>query len=343
VALNGSGQATSPALSGSADTAVGTYCFQAVYIPTGNFLASQDTGNEAAECFTVQSPTTTVTQSSSTGNVAPGTAVTDTATVTASNGQTPVGTVQFCLVSPGSSSCNNIGSPVALNGSGQATSSAVSGNTDSTPGTYCWQATYTPTLGSNFTGSSGTSTTNECFTVVVSAAIAPTETTCANFVAGPGATGGFTPLTTINYTSSGGIINSNVTPGVFFYYETLTGLTSGQTYTVTVNQSITTTTTNGYNTLFAVPNTSQVNAFNSACGTIAVTNVDISNPAAITFKFTATGSSAIIGVKYSAKSIVGSKAPQPSTINYSWSTSLNPVVGSNPVPGSTTGVQLKPV
>ncbi len=121
--------------------------------------------------------TTTTTTSSSTGTVAPGTLVTDTATVAAvsSTAGAPTGSVQFyfcgptdtatpCAISP----AHLFGAPVTLS-AGSAESPESEGPTAA--GFYCWSAVYTPDTAA-FTGSSSTTTTNECFDVA-----APTTTT----------------------------------------------------------------------------------------------------------------------------------------------------------------------
>jgi hypothetical protein len=119
-------------------------------------------------------------------SVAPGTPVTDTATVTGTgiaNPPTPTGNVTFYLCGPmatgtcdtGSAS-NQVGSPVALSGTGQpqgtatATSSAVNGSgSPLTPGRYCFRATwpgdsnYHPTAPA--TVFVETNATSECFVV----------------------------------------------------------------------------------------------------------------------------------------------------------------------------------
>ena len=86
--------------------------------------------------------TTTTTHASQTGTVAPGTPVTDTASVTASVG-TPGGSVQFywCGALASASGCNSatgtaLGSPVTLSG-GSATSSPIS---PTAVGHYCFAA-----------------------------------------------------------------------------------------------------------------------------------------------------------------------------------------------------------
>lgn len=118
------------------------------------------------------------TAPSVTTEVSPGTSVTDTATVTGTgtgSPPTPTGSVTFFLCAPSELSPQNtgtcpagagtqVGNPVALGGSGAiatATSSAVA---PTTPGKYCFRATWPGD--SNYAGPlSETNSASECFTV----------------------------------------------------------------------------------------------------------------------------------------------------------------------------------
>ena len=169
VALNGSGQATSAASANT--TAIGKYCWRAAYSGDGFYNPSTHT-DAVNECFTTvpQGSQTTTQASTNATTVVPGTAVTDTATVTGAAG-TPTGTVTFFLCQPAQVTANGgdcstggaeVGTAVALNGSGQATS-AASANTTAI-GKYCWRAAYS---GDGFYNpSTHTDAVNECFTTV---------------------------------------------------------------------------------------------------------------------------------------------------------------------------------
>jgi uncharacterized repeat protein (TIGR01451 family) len=112
-----------------------------------------------------------VTLSNPTGTgVAPGTSVTDTATVSGT-GPTPTGTVTFFLCQPGdvtavgcpAGSGDQVGAAEPLDAAGQATSDAT---TDTTAfGKYCWRVEYTPGAGSPYEPGTHTNATTECFTV----------------------------------------------------------------------------------------------------------------------------------------------------------------------------------
>jgi uncharacterized repeat protein (TIGR01451 family) len=152
--------------------AIGTYCWGADYTAglTTNYNNASGPIDAGNECFKVVGSTATATTSSATGAQLPGVSVTDTASVTLSapaTGAAPVGTVTFKLCDP-SAACTQVGSPVALSGGSATSTPAVDGTT--TPntlaiGTYCWEATYSPTRGSSYNGSSELShPAAECFT-----------------------------------------------------------------------------------------------------------------------------------------------------------------------------------
>ncbi len=197
---------------------VGQYCWRVEYSGDGFYLPSSDT-DAGSECFTtVKQPTTPTTASSPTGgNVVPGTSVTDTATITGSAGlPTPTGTVTFFLCQPPAADCavggTQVGTPVVLNGSGVATSSAVTGAT--TPnnlavGQYCWRAVYSGDSTYNPSTHPG-NVAGECFTTVkvnptVATASSPTGgnvvpgTTVTDTVTVSGGPGQPTPTGTVTW------------------------------------------------------------------------------------------------------------------------------------------------
>ena len=168
----------------------GSVCFASMLLNT----RSSQSGTSVLQDFALGSFApcgATLTTTPSAGetdatSVAPGTPVTDTATVTGTgitNPPTPSGNVTFYLCGPiptgtcdtGSAS-NQVGSPVALSGSGQpqgtavATSSAVNGSGAALlPGRYCFRATwpgdsnYRPTPPATLFAE--TNATSECFVV----------------------------------------------------------------------------------------------------------------------------------------------------------------------------------
>lgn len=117
--------------------------------------------------------TTVVTTSSQTGNVIPGTSVSDSANVKGS-GTTPLpdltGSITYQICGPNTSASTSLNcvaaGTVAITTPNGGTFTAVSSAQSPTaPGSYCWTATYTPT-GSVYSTSNSTTTTNECFNVL---------------------------------------------------------------------------------------------------------------------------------------------------------------------------------
>jgi hypothetical protein len=152
----------------------GTYCWRAEY--RGGFsppdsIAPGEHTNWTTECFTIVGPKaipTMLTVSNPTGgDITPGTAVVDTATVTGTSG-TPTGTVDFFLCGPDEATaagCPSGGKLVGtktLGGDGVAVSPATSQTT--LAGTYCWRAEYS---GDNaFAAAQHTNATTECFEIL---------------------------------------------------------------------------------------------------------------------------------------------------------------------------------
>jgi hypothetical protein len=228
-----------------------------------------------------------------------------------------------------------------------------SGNTTAGgPGTYAWVAAYLGNA-SNTPVTSGC--TDELVTVTGGGLIAPTNTTCQNFIGSSPENPSF-DLDAIHYAVSGGVIQQSINPGVFFYYSTFTApstLTKGLPFTVNIAQ------TNDhappgqpassiYNFGVAgAPGTQQVSVFNGDCSSITNATASISlsgtNSSQVAVTFTPTsnqinlaGQTFVIGVKFSPKSIVGAAAPSPSTVNYTFNT----LIGTTVVATDAGGVQL---
>ena len=166
-------QGVSTAVSANYDTTgktPGRYCFYAVWPGDANYTTGAAGGAAATECFTIAKINPTIaTTSSSTGNVTPGTSVTDTANLSGTAG-TPTGSVDFFLCQPTDvtaggcegSAGTKIGVTKSLSG-GSATSDAASGTATTTLGKYCWRAQY----GGDgvYNAASHTNAGSECFTV----------------------------------------------------------------------------------------------------------------------------------------------------------------------------------
>ena len=181
--------------------------------------------------------------------------------------------------------------------SGQDVTVHVSSHTTSAscatyPNTATAQATNNPAV------SADASVTVQC----PGGLIAPTLTTCQDFVSGTAAT-----LGQINYSVSGGKIAQSINPGVFFYYTKITTTLPNQV--VTVSQS--NTSTNGA-ALFQVLN-GQAYLYSTGCTTLLTGTLNATSTGASFI--VPTPGTYIISIKYSAKSIAGTKAPAPVDIN----------------------------
>jgi hypothetical protein len=201
VTLDGAGHATSPSTTQDA----GTHAIAAVYSPTGNFAGSTGTLSQ-----TVHQASTTTGVTSSVNPTVFGQPVHFTAHVStsASGAGTPVGNVVF------QQNGQPIGSPVALDGAGDATSDDIAILTaPSSP--YTVTATFQGST--NFSGSSTTlsQTVNKANTsIVVSSSASPSVsgqsvgfTSTVSAVA-PGAG---TPTGTVTYSVDGNGLGSGVT------------------------------------------------------------------------------------------------------------------------------------
>jgi hypothetical protein len=152
--------------------------------------------------------------------------------------------------------------------------------------------------------------------------ITPTGTTCSQFKNGTAET-----LLNLNYSVSGGKIKNNITPGVFFYWVSVT-VPAGNN-NVTITQTIT---TGNFTGKFDFASGS--NVFTSNCNSVSDTITQNPTTGAVTVNFNApTAGTYIIGIKYDSKSIVGDPAPSPgTTVHYDFATTG--------VPGSTSGLDL---
>ena len=153
--------------------------------------------------------------------------------------------------------------------------------------------------------------------------ITPTGTTCRDFSQGTAET-----LAFLNYSvGNDGKIKQNVTPGVFFYWVSVTVPAGNNVVTVTE-----TITTGNFTGLFNIA--SAQNVFNSSCNSLSSTIAQNPNTGTVTVSFNApVAGTYIISIKYDSKSIVGLPAPSPgTTVHYDFATTG--------VPGSTSGLDL---
>jgi len=133
------------------------------------------TSNVAQKTWTPR-PSSVSTKSSQTGAIIPTTSVTDTATVTGS-GAAPLpdltGSLSFQLCGPNpvpstTLNCAAAGTVAITTPNGGTFSATSPAQTPTAGGSYCWTATYSPATGAGYAGSSSTTTTNECFSVLQS-------------------------------------------------------------------------------------------------------------------------------------------------------------------------------
>jgi hypothetical protein len=145
-------------------------------------------------------------------------------------------------------------------------------------------------------------------------ALLPTQTTCQQYAAGPSAW----PATydAFTYQVKGSKISS-VSPGVIFYYNTITAPSAGFALTVVETNSLT------WKPML-IQDLGQAILYDANCNKASgVTVTTTNNP--YTVKFTVTGATPgaiyYIGIKYSPQNLIGQavKQPYPTSV-YSWST-----------------------
>jgi hypothetical protein len=236
------------------------------------------------------------------------------------------GTVTFTAFS--ASDCNAL-SQVFTSGS---TPAFVTANGDYTSGDYTTTAVGTIYWIASFSGdaNNGTVSTacgdaNESSVVTAPppvSQITPTATTCDQFKTGTAGT-----LSRVDYSVKGNPQKiSQVSPGVFFYWVTVTAVPGMNTFTIT--QTIT---TGNFSTFFTFASGSS--AFTSTCTKVS-TGISQNSSGTVSVAFNAgTGGTFIIGIKYSTGAVVGKAAPSPTTVHYDFSTAG--------VAGSTSGIDLK--
>jgi hypothetical protein len=232
--------------------------------------------------------------------------------------------------------------------SSQTQASYVSGNaTVSAAGVYAWVAAYQGNA-SNTPATSGC--TDELVTVIGGGLIAPTNTTCQNFISSSPEDPAF-DLDAVHYAASSGTIGQSVNPGVFFYYSGFkapSSLTPGEAFTVNIAQANDHSPIYNFGVSGAPGSNQQVQVYNGDCSqpiTNATATISFSgsNSSQVSIMITPTsstinlaGQAFVIGVKYSTKSIVGAPAPNPTTVNYTFNT----VIGTTVVATDAGGLQL---
>ncbi|HET8944140.1 MAG TPA: hypothetical protein VFO59_05100, partial [Dehalococcoidia bacterium] len=157
-------------------------------------------------------------------------------------------------------------------------------------------------------------------------ALLPTQTTCEQYAAGPGAWPAMYDAFT--YQAKAKKINS-VSPGVIFYYNTITAPSSS--FTLNVVQT---------NTLnwkpMLIQDLGQAILYNGDCNKADGVTVSTSlNPYTVTFNVTGAtpGATYYIGIKYSPQNLIGQSVQGFPTSIYEFSTTG--------YPGSTTSIPVK--
>ena len=176
-----SGSATSSSFTPNSS---GTWCYDAVYSGDSNYTGSSDS-NPSDECFSVAAASSSTVTAPTNATISLGGSNSDVATVSgnATYG-TPTGSVDFYWCPENVSPCTpttpgvtaDPANPVSLV-SGSATSSSFTPNSS---GTWCYDAVYSGD--SNYTGSSDSNPSDECFSVgqVASTAVStPSSSTAA--------------------------------------------------------------------------------------------------------------------------------------------------------------------
>lgn len=223
-----------------------------------------------------------------------------------------------CALASGAVTCN-FGS-VSYPGSRTITVSATT--TTSNCGTINNTATVNASNDSNSANNSSTaSITVNC---AKTAQFAPTNTTCQQF-----ANGTATTQNAIIYNLKNGVIN-NVSPGVLFYYTTVVAPASS--FTVTVSQS-----DNGTTPALGAM---QLSTYTGNCNTYSSVSASTNSTGTSTFDISGAtpGQVFILSVKVDPHTVNGSAAPTPSTVTYTYTTSVN----GTAVPSSVQQVYLEP-
>jgi len=163
----GAGDSSTASSNSFTPTAAGTWCFSAVYGGDANYGSSTDNTDAGTldpyECALVTPGVSATSGTVSSTNVAlgPTTSISDSAHVSGNSaGGAPAGTVTFYVCGPTTTvaACTSTSTPdgsQALTTSGADTSAATSRPfVPDSAGEYCFAALYSPTSGSNYTGSS---------------------------------------------------------------------------------------------------------------------------------------------------------------------------------------------
>jgi hypothetical protein len=152
--------------------------------------------------------------------------------------------------------------------------------------------------------------------------ITPTSTTCDQFRTDTAET-----LDALRYATREAKVSA-VSPGVFFYWVRLEGVTAGS-HTYTITQTIT---TGNFDSHF-FDSARGSNVFTATCTAVKPTPSISTANGVTTVSFTASSAGTyFIGIKFDAKSVQGFPVPSPTTVHYDFSTTG--------VTSSTSGLDL---
>ncbi len=171
-----------------------------------------------------------------------------------------------------------------------------------------------------------TASTGQTITSPSCGKIAPTQTTCSDFING---TAG--DITGLCFGLKSGKIN-NVAPGVFFYFTKVTSQVSGS-FTVNITQTATPAFA-----FFGVVQGNQVTVYDGACNTYAnaTLNSVANGQVSVTINGASIGQVFIVQVKYDANSIKGQSASKNTSIHYDFAT----FIGGSQVDADPDGLNL---
>jgi large repetitive protein len=178
------------------------------------------------------------------------------------------------------------------------------------------------TVKDNENNSASDSDTKTVTVVPQAGALLPTQTTCQQYKAGPSA---WPPMySAFTYQAKGNKINS-VSPGVIFYYNTITAPSASFSLQVGETNSL------AWRPML-IQDLGQAILYTADCSKASGVTVTASgtSPYGVTFTVSGAtpGATYYIGIKYSPQNLVGQavKSPYP-TSTYSWSTTINNMTG----------------
>ena len=173
----------------------------------------------------------------------------------------------------------------------------------------------TATFETNDTGTTGEDSWRVVVHVTGCGNLFHTGTTCDQYLGNDPPSGlAGQGIDQVNYSVRANLI-SQIDPGVFFYYTTVTA--GGSSVTALVNQDPPGT----YPNPMSIQNNNQVRVFDADCDvydnfTFSIANGDVT----VTINGTSAGNDYIISVKYDPKNLVGLPKPPTNSVTYDWET-----------------------